>query len=163
MIQANQAADEARDLADAKQQALDELDQANGKLAATNTELEGANVELAANLRTSMISEAQALIDRRAPGYKTKVYGILKQLVDKDIPEADRVRLRDMAAACLGDPSALDPIHVLDDFEGECQVDRPDAGWEMAGNPTSQSASLADSRRQRKNRGGLPSRDRRHL
>ena len=131
MIQANQAADEARELADAKQQAVDELDEANGKLAATNTELEGANVELAANLRTSMISEAQALIDRRAPGYKTKVYGILKQLVDKNIPEADRVRLRDMAAACLGDPSALDPIHRLHDFEDNVRsIDlTPDGNW----------------------------------
>ncbi len=124
LVRANQSATQAKLSASEKQQALD-------KLAETYGALQDTNHELSDNLRASRISEAQALIDQRAPGYKSKAYEILRKLVPQKMPIADRGRLRDMAVTCLGDPSALNPIAVLDDFESEIRsIDlTPDGSW----------------------------------
>jgi WD40 repeat protein/tetratricopeptide (TPR) repeat protein len=70
------------------------------------------------NLYHARVEEAAALRRARGMGYRTRVFNLLQQALQLDTPEKDIDRLRDEAAACLGDFVGLEPI-IWDDFPAE--------------------------------------------
>ena len=73
-------------------------------------EKEDLQRQTAARLYRSLLGEASATRMSREVGYRGRVWQLLRQATDLNVPGEDPGEIREQAVACLGDPVGLPPI-----------------------------------------------------
>jgi WD40 repeat protein len=84
------------------------------------------------NLYHALLEEASALRRARGMGYRARVFDRLQQALQLDTPEQESDRLRQEAAACLGDFVGLEPITWEDFPAGIRKIALTPDGQQMA-------------------------------
>ncbi len=102
---------------------------------------QAAEQQAQGNLYDALVREAQATRIAKRTGYRSKVFTVLQQAYDLDVPQKDPVELRTQTIACLGNPVGLEP-KCLVNLLGE--PNDPQIRW-AALHPTDSLAAFAMS------------------
>lgn len=113
---------------------------------------EAARQETARRLYRAKLDHAAALRLARTPGYRAGVWADLREAVALDVPDPSPGEVRELAAACLGDPVGLpaaDPVAVTRPIapalpERFRELIRPGAGGRLAFAPATNRVALWD-------------------